>query len=379
MSWKPLPFSGAVGSAEQFDLAAHTVLDGLQLWLCEVPEPNGVRGLLEHCLDGEGGLLLQEGRNIDLGDAQLDDLLDILIHCAGGAVHDKWHSWHGFVQLAAECDVEMGCLDGHGVDRSNGYSQSVDVRIANKANRLVDRGVVHIIGLGACAVLRLADLADLRFDGHAYLVGGFDDLTRDGDVLGVWQRRTVKHDGAEPGTQSFDAAQEALAVIEVHDDGNGILASVVTSDHAQFFESRKIRATLRDLEDDRRLHLIRGFDNSLGIFQVVDIERTDRVVVPECVLCDFFQRYQHCATSTWLDSLGEFSVAGSCRKLPRTVVDLTATHKRLADHASQLPSLKGRVLVLGVEVFGVHGHRRIQVDAGEISIGTDCKYTFPRE
>jgi hypothetical protein len=238
---------------------------------------------------------------------------------------------------------------------------------------------VHILGLGACAVLRLADLADLRFDGHAYLVCGFDDPTRDGDVLGVWQRRTVKHDGAEPGTQSFDAAQEALAVIEVYDDGNGILGSVVTSNHAEFFEPSKIRATLRDLEDDRRFHLIRGFDNSLGIFQVVDVERADRVVVLECFLCDFFQRYQHCATSKWLDSLDEFSVAGSCREPRRTVVDLTATYKCLADHASQLLPLKGRVLVLGVEVFGTHSHRRIQVDAGEIGIGTDCKYTFPRE
>src|SRR5450756_1081882 len=293
MTWEPVAFSGAVGSAEQFDLATHTVLDGLQLWLCKVPEPNGVRVLLEHRLDGESGLFLQEGCNIDLGYAQLDDLLDILIHCAGGAVHDKRDGRHGLVQLAAERDVEMGRLDGHGVDRSNGYGQSIDVRVANKANRLIDRGVVHILGLGACAVLRLADLADLRFDGHAYLVCGFDDLTRDGDVLGVWQRRTVKHDGAEPGTQSFDTAQEALAVIEVYDDGNGILGSVVTSNHAQLFEPRKIRATLRDLEDDGRLHLIRGFDNSLGIFQVVDVERADRVVVLECVLCDFFQRYQH--------------------------------------------------------------------------------------
>src|SRR5450830_245025 len=273
----------------------------------------------------------------------------------------------------------MGRLDGHGVDRSNGYGQSVDVRVADKANRFVDRGVVHILGLGACAVLGLADLADLRFDGYAYLVGGFNDPTRDGDVFGVWQRGTVKHDGAEPGTQSFDTAQETLAVIEVHDDRDGILAGVVTGDHAQFFEPRKIRATLRDLEDDRRLHLIRGFDNSLSIFQVVDVERADRVMVLECVLCDFFQRYQHCATSKWLDSLDELSVAGSCREPPRTVVDLIATHKRLADHTSQLPSLKGRVLVLGVEVIGVHSHRRIQVDAGEISIGTDCKYTFARE
>src|SRR5664280_288051 len=328
MSWKPVTFSGAVGSAEQFDLATHAVLDGLQLWLCKVPEPNGVGGLLEHRLDGEGRLFLQAGRNIDLGDAQLDDLPDILIHCARGAVHDKRDDRHGLVQLAAERDVEMGCLDGHGVDRSNGYSQSVDVRITNKANCLVDRGVVHILGLGACAVLRLADLADLRFDCHAYLVGGFDDLTRDGDVLGIWQRRTVKHDGAESGTQSFDAAQEALAVIEVHDDGNGILASVVTGNHAQFFESRKIRATLRDLEDDRRLHLIRGFDNSLGIFQVVDVERADRVVVLECVLCDFFQRYQHCATSKWSDSLDEFSVAGSCRKPRRTCLLYTSPSPR---------------------------------------------------
>src|SRR5450756_2753394 len=118
MTWEPVTFSGAVGSAEQFDLATHTVLDGLQLWLCKVPEPNGVRGLLEHRLDGESGLFLQEGCNIDLGDTQLDDLLDILIYCAGGAVHDKRDGRHGLVQLAAERDVEMGRLDGHGVDLS---------------------------------------------------------------------------------------------------------------------------------------------------------------------------------------------------------------------------------------------------------------------
>src|SRR5450830_1813797 len=185
MTWEPVAFSGAVGSAEQFDLATHAVLDGLQLWLCEVPEPNSVWGLLEHRLDGESGLLLQEGRNIDLGDAQLDDLLDILIHCTGGTVHDKRDGRHGLVQLAAERDVEMGRLDGHGVDRSNGDGQSVDVRVANKANRLIDRSVVHILGLGACAVLGLADLADLRFDRPTYLVGSLDDLTRDGDVFGV--------------------------------------------------------------------------------------------------------------------------------------------------------------------------------------------------
>src|SRR5664280_3770357 len=88
---------------------------------------------------------------------------------------------------------------------------------------------------------------------------------------------------AIPVVVHLDHGKSFLTMIEVHDDGDGILASVVTGNHAQFFESRKIRTTLRDLEDDGRLHLIRGFDNSLGIFQVVDVERADRVVVLECI------------------------------------------------------------------------------------------------
>ncbi len=188
----------------------------------------------------------------------------------------------------------MSSLNSHGVYCSNGDRQGINVCVGEEANRLVDRRVVHVISLGSLTVLGLSNLADLGFDCHAYLVGCFDDLTRDADVLRIWQGRTIEHDGAESGAQTFNTAEEALAVIEVYDYRNGILVGVVTGDHAQLFESGKVGTALRDLQDHGRFHLIRCFDDSLGILQVVDVVRTDRVVVLECVLCDFFQRYQHC-------------------------------------------------------------------------------------
>jgi len=93
--------------------------DGFNLRLGKVPEANGARILLKHGLDGKSRLFLQEGGYVDLGNAELDHLTDILVHCAGRSVHDKRDGGHRLVEPAAEIDVEMCCLDGHGMDGSN--------------------------------------------------------------------------------------------------------------------------------------------------------------------------------------------------------------------------------------------------------------------
>ena len=145
------------------------------------------------------------------------------------------------------------------------------------------------------AVLLAADGADLSLDGQAVVMGQGDQLGGLGDVLVDGVVAAVEHDGGEA---CGDAGLSALigAVVQMQGNGNGDAQALVHGlDHGGHgLETGHIFAsTLRNTEDDGRVHLLRGEQDTLGPLQVIDVELTDCVMTIAGLQQHIGSIYQH--------------------------------------------------------------------------------------
>ena len=124
--------------------------------------------------------------------------------------------------------------------------------------------------------------AELAFDGYVVLVGVFDDLLRQGDVLFVGKVGTVDHDGGESVVDAVFAGFKAVAVIQVQDDRDvitefsGILAGAA-GHVAQQVDVRIVTSAFGNLQNDGALCRYACLDDRLQLLQVVEVIRGNGV------------------------------------------------------------------------------------------------------
>ena len=129
-------------------------------------------------------------------------------------------------------------------------------------------------------VLLAADGADLSLNGQAVVVRHSNQLGGLGNILVDAVVAAIEHDGGEAG---IDAGLGTLvgAVVQMQRNGNGDAQALVHClDHGGHgLEAGHVFAgTLRDTEDDGRVHLLCGEQDALGPLQIVDVELADCVV-----------------------------------------------------------------------------------------------------
>jgi hypothetical protein len=158
----------------------------------------------------------------------------------GGAVHHQVGVGQLLVDLADGVDGEhragglaaelVGAVAGADGDGQRVHLGGGDERggFDGIGQELVVAQLAHgpvAVFLLAFAVLEGAEAAQLTFDRHALLVGGFDDGAGDVDVvvvvgggLAVFLEGAVHHDAGEAGVDGVLAGGGAVAVVEVHAD-----------------------------------------------------------------------------------------------------------------------------------------------------------------
>ena len=108
--------SGLVGAAEQLDLLADLLHDGVGARLQQLAGVIALALLILAGLDvGTGGLSkdqLAVGVDVDLADAQADGLLDHLVGDAGAAVQDQRNVVGGLVDAVQSLEVQALPLAG---------------------------------------------------------------------------------------------------------------------------------------------------------------------------------------------------------------------------------------------------------------------------
>ena len=142
------------------------------------------------------------------------------------------------------------------------------------------------------AVFLTADSTDLCFQRDALGIGQVDQL---GGLLNVFFDgivRTVEHNRREA---RFDASESTFigAVVQMESHGNGdaeIFQHAV--DHADdgLIAAHIFARTFGNTEDHGGIHFLRGEQNCLGPFKVVDVELTDGVMAFFCFGKHFFCR-----------------------------------------------------------------------------------------
>ena len=183
----------------------------------------------------------------------------------------------GVVDLVQSLEVQTLPVGGVlAVDVADAGSQEVDAQRSD----LGALGGISDLTHADDAVLLAADGADLSLDGQAVVMCQRDQLGGLGDVLVDGVVAAIEHDGGETGG---DAGLSALvgAVIQMQRNGNGDAQALVHRlDHGGHgLEAGHVFAgTLRDAEDDRRVHLLCGEQDALGPLQIVDVELADCVV-----------------------------------------------------------------------------------------------------
>ena len=241
---------------------------------------------------GIGKAQLSLGVDVDLGNAQRDGLLDHVSRDARAAVQDQGDVIGSAMDLVQSLEVQALPVGGVlAVDVADTGSQEVDAQGSDLGTLSGVSNLAHADD----AVLFTADGTNLSLDGQAVVMGQGDQFGGLGNVLVDVVVAAIEHDGSETGG---NAGLSTLigAVVQVQGNGNGDAQAFVHGlDHGgNGLEAGHIFAsTLRNAEDDGGVHLLRGEQNALGPFQVVDVELTDSIVAIACFQQHIGSIYQH--------------------------------------------------------------------------------------
>ena len=172
------------------------------------------------------------------------------------------------------------------VTGADGDGQSIQTGFLDEFDCLV--GIGHVLQTGAASavsVLNAAQAADLAFHRDSLGVGQADHFARGLDVvfkaggrLAIRHQRPIHHDAGEAQFDGRLAGFHAVAVVEVHDQGNlGIEFRCCQHQVIQELVLRIRARAAAGLNNDRRARLLGRFHDCLNLLHVIDVESSNTV------------------------------------------------------------------------------------------------------
>jgi hypothetical protein len=125
-------------------------------------------------------------------------------------------------------------------------------------------------------------LAEFAFNHAIVFVGVFNHSAADGDVLVERFVGGVDHDAGEPVIDTFLAEFVGVAVVQMHGDGDVRKADGRVDKFLEVDGIRILPGALGDLEHDRGLFLLAGFNDGLEQLHVVHVECPQGILAFEC-------------------------------------------------------------------------------------------------
>ena len=252
--------------------------------------------------DGASGglteLLLGNTDGIGHLSAVLVDHINKLLGNAGGAVKNYGEAGQTLSNLVENVETERRRheLAGLGiagallcselisaVARSDGDGKGVASGALNELLNVLRTGVGGILSGNVDLVLYSGESAKLGLNYDAVIMGVLNDLLGDLDVLLEGKSGLVDHNGGEAAVDAALAELEAVAVVEMDNDGEIKAGSLLCIGNRCLDELHKINVlcivagALGDLEDKRSTKLDSGLGDALNYLHVVNVESADSV------------------------------------------------------------------------------------------------------
>ena len=118
-------------------------------------------------------------------------------------------------------------------------------------------------------------MPDLGLDGESGGVGEVDGLAGDGDVRGEGQFGAVEHDRGEAVADGLDDLLDALAVVEMQDDGHLGVGGEIADERRHVTGLVIAEQPLEDLNDHRLVLAFGGQQRCLGGLAVDHVKGAD--------------------------------------------------------------------------------------------------------
>ena len=169
---------------------------------------------------------------------------------------------------------------------ADGDGQSIQTGFLDEFNCLV--GIGHMLqtrSASAVSVFNSAQHADLAFYRHALGMSVGDDFLGDSHVviecgwsLAIGHQRAVHHHAGKAEIDGRLAGFHAVAVVEVHDQGNlGIEFRCCQHQVIQELVLRIRAGAAAGLNNDRRARLLGRFHDCLNLLHIIDVESSNAV------------------------------------------------------------------------------------------------------
>ncbi len=173
---------------------------------------------------GHPGSLAQHGLRHPLGAVQLAaELVDhfhILGDDAGGTVQHDGESREPALHLLQNVKAQLGLaleLEG-AMAGANGNGQGIAACALHKLLHLFGSGIGGILSRHLDVILNAGKAPQFRFHSDIPVMGIFNHLAGEGDVLFKGQMGSVDHDGGEATVNHAFAGFKVGAVVQVHHD-----------------------------------------------------------------------------------------------------------------------------------------------------------------
>lgn len=146
---------------------------------------------------------------------------------------------------------------------------------------------ISVLSFDVDGVFDAGELTEFRFHDNAAVMRVLNDFFRDLDIFLESVMGRVDHDGSEAVVDRGFAGFKVCAVVEVHNDGE---SGCFDSRLNQVFEIDGVcifSCACGNLQDERGIAFLAGFNDTLDGFHVVDVECTDRIAA----LIRFFKHF----------------------------------------------------------------------------------------
>ena len=168
--------------------------------------------------------------------------------------------------------------------------QRVHTRTGNKFFHFFGTGIGSVFSADVNVILNTGELAQFPFDNNTVVVGVFHHLFRQSDIFLKGKFGTVNHHRGETTVNAAFADFKIRTMIQMETNRQ---TGFDNSGFHQFHQIGGIGVfpgTGGYLKNQRRLHFLSGFGNTLNNLHIIDIECADRITA----FIGFFKHFRRC-------------------------------------------------------------------------------------